>query len=76
MFFPKNMWQHFTPAKRKAPFRQVRRKLFTASPSFTPPQPLLRHNETCTNSKRNHCSLATFSSTYETVISAQVIRCT
>jgi len=37
MFFPKNMWPRFTPAKRKAPFRHVCRKLFAASPSFTLP---------------------------------------
>jgi len=76
MFFPKNMWPRFKPAKRNAPFRHVRRKLFAVSPSFTLPQPLSRLNKTRTHNKRNRGSLATFSSTYETLISAQVITCT
>jgi len=70
------MWPRFTPAKRQAPFRHVRRKLFAASPSFTLPQSLPRRNQTRTNSKRNRGSLATFSSTYETLIRAQAITCT
>jgi hypothetical protein len=69
------MWPRFRPANLKAPFRHVRRKLFTASPSFAQPQPLPRRNQTRTNSKPNHGSLATFSSTYETVTSAQAITC-
>ena len=62
------MRPRFTPVRRKAPLRHVRHKLFAANPSFTPPQQLPCRNQTRTNSKRNHGLLATFSSTYETLI--------